>query len=161
GSTAWFEDCDIHVTANGYITAANTTKAQKYGYVFHRCRVTGEPGVRTFLGRPWRPWSATVWLNTSMSDAGRQEGGDNWNDPAREKTVRYAEYGSTGATRQRVGWAHPLTDAEAKEYTIEKVLGGIDGWNPKTGAVARAIRVTPARVARSGMPSVQGPDGVW
>ena len=55
GSAAWFEDCDIHVTANGYITAANTTKDQQYGYVFHKCRITGEPNAHTFLGRPWRP----------------------------------------------------------------------------------------------------------
>src|SRR5215471_1055763 len=71
GSAAWFEDCTIHATANGYLTAANTTKDQHYGYVFHRCKITGAPNVRTFLGRPWRPWAATVFLDTEMSDAVR------------------------------------------------------------------------------------------
>jgi len=67
GSTAWFEECTIHVTANGYITAANTTKDQRYGYVFDKCKITGEPGMKTVLGRPWRPWAATVWLNTEIA----------------------------------------------------------------------------------------------
>ena len=173
GSAAWFEDCDIHVTANGHITAANTTRDQQHGYVFHKCRITGEPNVRTFLGRPWRPWAATVWLETAMSDAVRPQGWNNWNDPAREKTVRYAEYGSTGpgaAPASRVSWARALTEAEARRYTIESVLGGLDGWNPKTGKVRQAIRVARAAHAAPGAPSTPlpaadarvavGPDGV-
>ena len=44
GSAAYFDNCEIHVTANGYITAANTTKDQQYGYVFSHCKITGEPG---------------------------------------------------------------------------------------------------------------------
>jgi hypothetical protein len=32
-----------------------------------------------------------------------------------------------------VKWARQLTDAEAAEYTPERVLAGSDGWNPKTG----------------------------
>lgn len=136
GSTAWFEDCEIHVKANGYITAANTPKDQRYGYIFSHCRITGEPDVRTYLGRPWRPYAATVFLNTEMSDAVRPEGWNNWNDPTRERTVRYAEFGSTGPGNrpvERVPWARRLTEAEAHEYSIEGILGGIDGWNPKTG----------------------------
>ncbi|HXK07206.1 MAG TPA: pectinesterase family protein [Verrucomicrobiae bacterium] len=141
GSAAWFEECTIHATANGYLTAANTTKDQRYGYVFHRCKITGAPGVLTFLGRPWRPWAATVFLDTTMSEVVRPEGWNNWNDPAREKTVRYAENGSIGADT-RVGWARRLSESDAKEYTIESVLGGLDGWNPKTGTVRSPIRIT-------------------
>ena len=32
---------------------------------------------------------------------------------------------------QRVPWAKILTDEEAKEYTVENVLAGDDGWNPR------------------------------
>jgi pectinesterase len=151
GSAAWFEECEIHVTANGYITAANTTKDQRYGYVFHKCKITGEPGARTFLGRPWRPWAATVFLETQIApDVVRPEGWNNWNDPAREKTVRYAEYGSGGP--DRVTWARKLTDAEAKEYTIAGVLGGLDAWNPRTGAVRGSIQVTKGTVKPAAIP---------
>ena len=136
GSAAYFDNCEIHVTANGYITAANTPKDQQYGYVFSNCKITGEPNALTYLGRPWRPYAATVFLNTEMSANVRPAGWNNWNDPAKEKTARYAEYRSTGpggAASARAGWAHELTDAEAKTYSIETVLGGDDGWNPKTG----------------------------
>ena len=145
GSAAWFEDCTIHATGNGYLTAANTTKDQRYGYVFHKCQITGAPDARTVLGRPWRPYAATVFLDTVIGDVMRPEGWSNWNDPTREKTVRYAEYRSTGpgaATPARAPWARQLTDAEAKQYTVEAVLGGLDGWNQKTGTVRSPIRIT-------------------
>jgi pectinesterase len=156
GSAAWFDRCTIHVTAKGFITAANTTKDQRYGYVFDHAKIDGEPDVKTLLGRPWRPWSATVFLNTGMSDAILPAGWNNWNDPAREKTVRYAEYGSTGpggGSSERVPWARQLTAAEAAEFTVEKVLGGLDGWNPKTGAVRSAVQVAKATAARPAIPA--------
>ena len=143
GSAGWFEECTIHATANGYLTAANTTRDQRYGYVFHKCRITGAPGVSTFLGRPWRPWAATIFLDTEMSGAVRPEGWNNWNDPSREKTARYAEY---PPAQGRVDWARQLTLAEAKEYTIENVLVGLDGWNPRTGTVRTPMRVTTGAV---------------
>jgi pectinesterase len=160
GSAAWFDRCTIHVTANGYITAANTTRDQRYGYVFDHAKITGEPNVKTLLGRPWRPWSATVFLNTEMPDAILPAGWNNWNEPAREKTVRYAEYRSTGpgaGTSARVPWARQLNDAEAAEFAVEKVLAGLDGWNPKTGTVRNAVHVARPAAARPVIP----PASVW
>ncbi|MEI9974751.1 MAG: pectinesterase family protein [Ignavibacteriota bacterium] len=145
GSAAYFDRCIIHATANGYLTAANTTKDQRYGYVFDHCQITGAPNVKTYLGRPWRPYAATVFLNSEISDAVRPQGWNNWNDPTREKTVRYAEY---PAAASRVPWAKALTEAEAAQFTIENVLGGIDGWNPKTGAAGHAIRITQGKAER-------------
>jgi pectinesterase len=160
GSAAYFDRCTIHVTANGYINAANTTRDQRYGYVFDHARITGAPDVMTFLGRPWRPWSATVFLDTEMSACIRPEGWNNWNDPAREKTVRYAEYRGTGAgadASARVSWARRLTDTEAAEFTMEKVLAGLDGWNPKTGAVRSAVHSARGPAARPAIP----PGSAW
>jgi pectinesterase len=144
GSTAVFDHCEIHVTANGYITAPNTPLDQKYGYVFLNSKITGEPGVQTYLSRPWRAFAATVFLNTEMSSAVRPVGWNNWNDPAKEKTARYGEYASTGPggdTSARASWAHLLTDAESKTYSIENVLGGIDGWDPITGTVRLEVKI--------------------
>jgi pectinesterase len=160
GSAAYFDRCTIHVTADGYITAANTTKDQRYGYVFDHANITGAPNVKTFLGRPWRPWSATVFLASEMSDAIRPAGWNNWNDPAREKTVRYAEYRSTGPggdASARVPWAQKLSDAEAAEFSMEKVLAGLDGWNPRTGAVRSAVHVAKATAAKAAIP----PASAW
>ena len=143
GATAWFERCHIHCRRDGYITAASTPEEARFGFVFSRCRLTGEPGVKTYLGRPWRAHSAVTFIDTDMSEVVRPEGWDNWKLPEREKTSRYREYGSTGAGGRpgaRVPWSRPLTAAEAKALTITAVLGGTDGWNP-----ASAGQPTPRR----------------
>lgn len=140
GATAWFENCQIHCLRDGYITAASTPRDQPYGLVFRRCRITGEPGARTYLGRPWRPYAMTVFLETFMAGVVRPEGWHNWNDPARERTVRYGEFGSygPGATRAaRVPWAGWLTEEEAKALIPSRVLAGMDGWNPTAQNSAR------------------------
>ncbi len=136
-AVAFFERCHIHALKDGYLTAASTPDYEPYGFVFSRCKITGAaPTVRSYLGRPWRAHSAVTFLDTEMSEVIRPEGWHNWNFPEREKTARYAEYGSTGPGAKaaaRVGWARRLTKAEAKAVTPERVLAGSDGWNPKTG----------------------------
>jgi len=135
GATAFFEKCHIHCLTNGYITAASTPEQAPFGFVFSNCRITSEsPGAKTYLGRPWRAFASVTYLNTEMSGVVRPEGWNNWKDPTREKTARYAEFNCTGPganPKARVPWARQLTEAEAKAITLEKVLGGSDGWNPK------------------------------
>lgn len=145
GATSWFERCHIHCLRDGYITAASTPDTQPYGFVFSHCSITGEsPEVKTYLGRPWRPFASVTFLDTAMSAVVRPEGWHNWNQPDREKTARYAEYGSSGPgaeQRARVSWARRMSGAEARSTTLETVLGGADGWNPR-----KALSI----VARSG-----------
>jgi pectinesterase len=137
GATAFFERCHIHCLKDGYITGASTPDNQEFGFVFSNCKITGEsPSVKTYLGRPWRAFSSVIFLHTEMENVVRAVGWHNWNFPEREKTVRYAEFGSRGAganPRARVSWSRQLTRAEAKGITLEKVLGSFDAWNPKTG----------------------------
>jgi pectinesterase len=137
GATAFFERCHIHALRDGYLTAASTPDNAPYGFVFRRCHVSSEkPAVKVYLGRPWRAYSAVTFIETEMSLAVRPEGWHNWNFPEREKTVRYAEYGSTGPGANpaaRVAWARRLTKSDVKNITPEKVLAGADGWNPLKG----------------------------
>lgn len=133
GATAWFENCSIHCLKDGYITAASTPREQSYGFIFHRCQVTGEPNVKTYLGRPWRPYGMTAFLDCQLSEVVRPEGWNNWGREANEKTARYFEYGSPseGANpSQRVKWAKQLLEAEAEDYNIDQVLGAEDNWSP-------------------------------
>lgn len=143
-ATAFFERCHIHCLKDGYITAASTPEQESFGFVFSHCRVTGEsPAVKTYLGRPWRAFASVTFLETEMSEVVRSEGWHNWNQPEREKTARYAEYASRGAganPKGRVAWARRLTAAEAKAITVEKVLAGADGWDPKQEASRRAAK---------------------
>jgi pectinesterase len=133
-ATAWFEKCLIHSKKNSYITAASTVEGHDYGYVFNRCRLTAADGItKVYLGRPWRPFAATVFLNCVMGGHIVPEGWHNWGNPSNEKTARYAEYHSTGPGANpaaRVAWSRQLSRGEAKTYTIAKVFARHDGWNP-------------------------------
>ena len=132
-AAAWFEKCHIQCLGDGYITAASTPADQAFGFVFSNCTITGaKPETKTFLGRPWRQYGSTIFLNTEMSEVVRPEGWNDWKKP--HETIRYAEFGSTGPggkTDARVSWAKELSKAEAEAITVEKALGGTDGWNPK------------------------------
>jgi pectinesterase len=133
-ATAWFEKCHIQCLGDGYITAASTPVDQPYGFVFSHCKITGDqPDTRTYLGRPWRIYASTIFLNTEMSDVVRPAGWNDWKKPETHHTARYAEFNSTGPggnPKGRVDWARQLTKSEAAAITPEKVLGGTDGWNP-------------------------------
>src|SRR6267142_6764395 len=96
GATTFFERCHIHCLKDGYITAASTPIEHPFGFVFSNCKITGEPGVQTYLGRPWRPFGSVIFMKTEMADVVGPAGWDNWNAPDREKTVRYAEFESRG-----------------------------------------------------------------
>jgi pectinesterase len=133
-ATAWFEKCRINCLRDGYITAASTPVDQPFGFVFSNCKITGDkPGVKTYLGRAWRIYASTIFLNSEMSDVVRPEGWNDWKKPETHQTARYAEFNSIGAgasPTNRPGWTKQLTESEAAAITVEKVLGGADGWNP-------------------------------
>jgi pectinesterase len=130
-STAVFDDCEIFCKKAGYITAASTPDTTKYGYVFLNCRITGDaPENSYYLGRPWRPYAKTVFLNCNLGKMIRPEGWHNWGKDTNEKTAFYAEYNSKGAgasTKSRVPWSHQLSQDQAADYTIEKIF---KDWNP-------------------------------
>ena len=126
--TAWFEDCEIRSKANSYITAASTPKDQHYGYVFNRCRLTADEGIdKVYLGRPWRDYGYTLFMNCDLGSHIRPEGWHHW-QKNREQTARYLECSNTGTgadTTGRVGWSRQLDKKEAKKITMEEVLGHI------------------------------------
>lgn len=126
-ATVWFEDCTIHSKANSYVTAASTPKDAEYGYVFKNCKLTADSGVtKVYLGRPWRPFGATCFIDCTMGSHITAEGWHNWKNPDNEKTARYSEYGSKGTggnTAGRVGWSRQLSKKEAAAITREKVIG--------------------------------------
>jgi pectinesterase len=134
GATSYFERCAIRCLGDGYITAASTLPYDAHGMVFSHCVITGDnPKVKTYLGRPWRAYASAAFLNTSMDGVVKPAGWDNWDRPEREKSSRYAEFGSTGAGAAdsgRVAWVTHLTADQAAALTVGAVLGGSDHWNP-------------------------------
>ncbi|MGD1029794.1 MAG: pectinesterase family protein [Opitutaceae bacterium] len=133
-ATEFYQSCRIRCLGDGYITAASTPAGEPYGFVFANCEITGDnPSVRTYLGRPWRDFASVTFLDTRMTQVVRPSGWHNWDRPAREKTARYAEFGSTGEGADpsaRAPWSRSLSAAEAAAITPERVLAGPDGWKP-------------------------------
>lgn len=130
-SIAWFQNCEIHSKANSYITAASTPAGQKYGYVFYKCRLTADKDVdKVYLGRPWRPFAATIFMDCELGKHIRPEGWHNWNNAKNEETARYAEYGNKGegaSTKNRVKWSKQLTKKETAKVTLLDAFGE-DCW---------------------------------
>ncbi|MEO7984531.1 MAG: pectinesterase family protein, partial [Bacteroidota bacterium] len=130
-ATVLFEGCVIKSKTNSYITAASTPQNTSYGLVFKNCTLQATAGVdKVFLGRPWRKYAKTVFINCSMGSFILPAGWDNWKDPENEKTAFYAEYKNTGPGSEisgRARWAKQLTDKEAKKYTVKNIFSG---WEP-------------------------------
>ncbi|WP_435921630.1 pectinesterase family protein [Paenibacillus sp. DYY-L-2] len=140
GATAVFEACEIrslvHAEAGaGFITAASTPNGRKHGYVFRDCFLTAASGVpdeSVYLGRPWREFAQTVFVQCKMGGHIHPLGWDNWNDPANEATVRYAELGTAAAGRlrpQRAPWAECSEHPDGEwEYRVESVFPETEFW---------------------------------
>ena len=134
-STVWFEGCSILCKRNSYITAASTPQNIKYGYILNNCKIMLADSVsEEYLGRPWRSYAMTLYMNCQLPKGIRPVGWDNWRNAENEKTARYFEYNNTGEGADTSGrtWSKVLTKKEAAEYTVENVLKGFDGGNPKT-----------------------------
>ena len=133
-STALFEDCIIHSKRNSYVTAASTPKEAKYGYVFKHCKLTAEPGVdKVYLGRPWRPYAYTLFIECELGKHIVSAGWHHWGKQSNEETARYMEYKNTGEganASERVAWSKQLTKKEAEAVTVDAIFRTQSNWNP-------------------------------
>lgn len=133
-STALFENCMIHSKRNSYVTAASTPKEAKYGYIFKHCKLTAEPGVdKVYLGRPWRPYAYTLFIECELGKHIVPAGWHNWGKQSNEETARYMEYKNTGEganASERVAWSKQLTKKEAEAVTVDAIFRTQSDWNP-------------------------------
>ncbi len=136
---AFFEGCVIHSTPHevGFVTAQGKHyPEQDSAFVFHRCRLTAEPGVAgVWLGRPWRDFASVLFLETEMGDHVERAGWREWHpgETKRLETASFAEWGSWGpgaAAERRDPHARTLTAEEAARFALRAFLAGTDGWNP-------------------------------
>ena len=133
-STAWFEGCTIKSKANSYVTAASTPNNVEFGYVFNHCRLIAEEGIdKVFLGRPWRPYAYTLFMNCELGKHIVPAGWHNWGNATNEQTARYLEYNNSGegaATSQRAPWSRQLSKKEAAAITPQQVFRIESQWMP-------------------------------
>ncbi|MFP4979231.1 pectinesterase family protein [Paenibacillus sp. CN-4] len=136
-ATAWFEDCTIisldkGKEINGYITAAATPVDKRTGFVFRNCLLTGEAGPDSvYLGRPWRDYAKTVFIDCEMGGHIRREGWHDWDKASAWTTVRYGEAGSHGPGANdagRTAWSRRMSEKELEAYTLEACFDGDTSW---------------------------------
>jgi pectinesterase len=135
-ATALFEKCSVHAKANSFLTAASTPEGKPFGLVFLNCNITAHSGVnKVYLGRPWRKFAKTAFLNCEMGSFIVPEGWDNWSNPENEKTAQFVEYKNNGLganTSKLVRWSAQLGDDEAVKFTIENIFTPL-GWEISSG----------------------------
>jgi pectinesterase len=125
-ATVLFEKCEIHCKSDSYITAASTSEGKPFGFVFLNCKLTATDGLKkVYLGRPWRIYAKTAFLNCEMGSFIAPEGWNNWSKPEIGKTAVYAEYNNSGAgasTTNRVLWSVRLSEKDATGYSAENIF---------------------------------------
>lgn len=118
---------------------------QNTGTSIQSCNVTAssdlEPvkgTIKSYLGRPWKAYSRTVYMQSNIGDHIDPTGWSVWSGDFGLKTLYYGEYRNNGpgaGTRKRVKWAgyRVITNpAEARKFTVaELIQGGV--WLKSTG----------------------------
>lgn len=135
-STAYFEACLIRCKKNSYITAPSTPEYCKYGFIFNKCRIVASDGIdKVFLGRPWRPYGQSVFIDCFLDKHIRPEGWNNWRNPENEKTARFIEIENNGpgaSLESRVAWSKKGKKKEKKVYEISRVFSSsVEKWQPE------------------------------
>ncbi len=142
-AAAVFDHSELHANDPGYLTAqSRTSPAQATGYVIIDSKVTsgipaGAPRDTVGLGRPWRPFSRVVYIDTELPADIISQGWSAWGRTNETPQAYYAEFGSKGPganVASRVAWSHQLTAREAAKYRPRVFLAGKDHWNPEAEA---------------------------
>ena len=136
----FFHNCTIHAIAHNLVFLTAQSKhypEEASGYVFDHCTVTADAEARhIFLGRPWRPYSTVIFLNTKLDANIEPAGWREWH-PAETHSLDtsfYAEFGSIGRganPQARDPHSKQLTQQEAKRYSVREFLSGKDHWDPE------------------------------
>jgi pectinesterase len=144
-ATAVFEDChfrtlrrDVGFTPKGMVFAPSTARANPYGILAVRCRITsGAEDAAYKLARPWVPsYETTAWPSLVVRDTRIGPGIDavapytNMREAYPWQTMRFWEYGNTGPGAViSVPENRPqLTPAQAELHTRKAYLGD---WRPR------------------------------
>lgn len=144
------QDCDIHARRpnsgqkNMLTAQGRTDKNQNTGIVIQKCRIDATSDLKpvkssfpTYLGRPWKQYSRTVFMQSTIGDVIVPAGWHEWSGSFALSTLEYREYENNGAgagTGNRVKWGgyKVITSAtEAQQYAAGSFIGGSE-WLSST-----------------------------
>ncbi|XP_018817989.1 pectinesterase-like [Juglans regia] len=115
---------------------------QNTGISILNCKVTAasdlipvKASFKTYLGRPWKEYSRTVFLTSSIDDLVDPAGWLEWNGTFALSTLYYGEYMNRGPgsnTSARVTWPGYRvinSSAEASQFTVGALIQGNEWLN--------------------------------
>nr|KJB49891.1 hypothetical protein B456_008G143800 [Gossypium raimondii] len=129
---------------NAITAQGRTDPNQNTGISIHDCNImpaddlaSSNTTFKTYLGRPWKEYSRTVYMQNFMGSLIDPAGWREWNGDFALSTLYYAEYDNSGPgsnTSSRVTWSgyHTINATDAANFTVSGFLLGND-WLPNTG----------------------------
>ncbi|KDP27833.1 hypothetical protein JCGZ_18913 [Jatropha curcas] len=149
-AAAVFQNCKIVVrkpleNQNCIVTAQGRNESREAtGFVLQNCNITADREYypvrfenKAYLGRPWKEYSRTVYMQCQIDDLIDPKGWLPWMGSFALDTLSYSEYENRGpgsVTKDRVTWKgiKKLSAQDADAFTVAKFIGG-DLWIPDTG----------------------------
>ncbi|RWR76492.1 putative pectinesterase/pectinesterase inhibitor 41 [Cinnamomum micranthum f. kanehirae] len=145
-----FQNCNLYARLplpsqiNAFTAQGRTDPNQNTGISIQNCTVTAAPELASFngtakayLGRPWKQFSRTVYLQSFIDGLIDPTGWLPWDGDFALSTLFYGEYGNMGSgssTNNRVTWPgyHVLSAPDVSNFTVSNFIYG-DFWLPATG----------------------------
>lgn len=145
-----FQNCNLYPRLplsgqfNAITAQGRTDPNQNTGTSIHNCVIRAADDLaasngttKTYLGRPWKEYSRTVYMQSNMGSLIDPSGWSIWSGDFALSTLYYAEYNNTGPgsnTSNRVTWSgyHVIGASDAANFTVGNFLLGGD-WLPQTG----------------------------
>ncbi|KMT03431.1 hypothetical protein BVRB_8g191160 [Beta vulgaris subsp. vulgaris] len=142
-ASAIFQNCMIIVrkpmeNQQNIVTAqGRADKHENTGIILHNCRIYPDKDLfpvkhkyKTYLGRPWKQYSRTIVMESTIGELIAPEGWMPWQGEFALKTLYYAEYNNHGPgsdTSKRVKWGgykKSISKQEAQNFTVTPFLQG-------------------------------------
>ncbi|KAI4301435.1 hypothetical protein L6164_034714 [Bauhinia variegata] len=145
-----FQNCNLYPRLpmsgqfNAITAQGRTDPNQNTGTSIHNCAIraaddlaASSGAAATYLGRPWKQYSRTVYMQTFIDGVVDAAGWRAWDGDFALSTLYYAEFDNNGPgsdTSKRVTWPgyHLINATDASNFTVSNFLLG-DDWLPKTG----------------------------
>ncbi|KAH9305516.1 hypothetical protein KI387_009920 [Taxus chinensis] len=128
---------------NLFTAQGRTDPNQNTGTSIHNCNVTAAADLvpvitsfPTYLGRPWKEYSRTVYMQSYLDSLIQPAGWLPWSGTFALSTLYYGEYQNQGPganTSARVTWSgyHIMSNSDAQNFTVATFISG-DAWLPAT-----------------------------
>ncbi|XP_042483715.1 probable pectinesterase/pectinesterase inhibitor 35, partial [Macadamia integrifolia] len=146
-AAAVFQSCNLVLRQphsggfNVILANGRSDSGQNTGFSVQSSRIVRSAdfsgGHKAYLGRPWKQYSRSVVMQSSIDGAIDARGWVEWSGGFALKTLYFAEYQNSGpgaSTSQRVQWTgfHLISAPDALQFTVAKFIGG-NSWLPSTG----------------------------